>query len=48
MDKWKHRIYECPECHCMIFIPYYVDIKKLEEKHAKKEKELERIKESKK
>ena len=27
---------ECPECNCTIFIPYYVDIEELEEKHIKK------------
>ena len=48
MDKWKNRIYECPKCHCMIFIPYFVDIKELEEEDAKKEKELESVKKSKK
>jgi len=36
MDKCEYRIYKCPECNCTIFIPYYVDIEELEEKHIKK------------
>ena len=48
MDPLKHRVYTCPEGCCGVFIPHYVDIRKIEREHAEDVKKEKRIRKHKK